>query len=503
MRGGDGRRGLYAPAEMARLIAPQSVVVVGVSERPNAFGSRTVANMKAFDGRLYQINAKHSELAGRPCYPNITALPETPDCVVIATPREAVESIALECAARGVGAILVFAAGFAETGKPEHVALQKRLLAIAQDAKMRMVGPNTIGLVNYAIGAGLTFSAMPDRRPLKPHAIGIVSQSGSLGFSLAQAVERGVSVSHVLSAGNSCDVDVADQVAYLAQDQSCSAMACLFEGMADPGRMLQAAELAWKSDKPLIMYKIATGKEGARAAMSHTGSLAGSEAAYAAGFARAGVIQVDKLEALVEATSFFAKAGAPRAQGTIVIATSGGATIIAADKAELHDVPLPQPGPEAAAVLAREVPEYGSTRNPCDVTAQVVSSSAGLAACADALLADPLYGVMVTSHAYAYEFGDEPAARLQPGGGGEREDRLQRLGAGMAWRPRLFRDRERPPSCAVPFDGSLFFGDRGLERARRAAPRRPERRAQDLGRGREARHGSPARRVARCVADRA
>jgi acyl-CoA synthetase (NDP forming) len=397
------RGGVYAREKMARLIAPQSVAVVGVSERANAFGSRTVANMKAFDGRLYQINAKHPELAGRPCYPSIAALPETPDCVVIATPREAVEPVARECAARGVGAILVFAAGFAETGKPEHVAMQQRLVAIAQDADMRLVGPNTIGIVNYRLGAGLTFSAMPDRRPLQPHSIGIVSQSGSLGFSLAQAVERGVSVSHVLTAGNSCDVDVADHVAYLAGDPDCRAIACLFEGMADPGRMLAAAELAWKADKPLIVYKIATGQEGARAAMSHTGSLAGSEAAYAAGFARAGVVQVDKLEALVEAAAFFAKAGAPKAAGAVVIATSGGATIIAADKAELHGVALPQPGPQAAEVLAREVPEYGSTRNPCDVTAQVISSGAALAACADALLADPLYGVMVTSHAYAYE----------------------------------------------------------------------------------------------------
>jgi acetate---CoA ligase (ADP-forming) len=297
----------------------------------------------------------------------------------------------------------VFAAGFAETGKPENAALQARLLAIARDADMRMVGPNAIGLVNYAVGAGLTFSAMPDRRPLRPNAIGIVSQSGSLGFSLAQAVERGVSVSHVLTAGNSCDVDVADQVAYLAQDPNCRTIACLFEGMADPARMLQAAELAWRADKPLVIYKIAVGKEGARAAMSHTGSLAGSEEAYAAGFARVGVVQVDKLEALIEAASFLAKAGKPKAPGAVVIATSGGATIIAADKAELHGVALPQPGPEAAAVLKREVPEYGSTRNPCDVTAQVIGSSAVLGACADALLADSSFGVMVTSHAYAYE----------------------------------------------------------------------------------------------------
>ena len=300
-------RPLYTRDEMVRLVAPRSVAVVGVSDRPNAFGSRVVANMKAFDGQLYQINAKYPELAGRPCYPSLDALPEAPDCVVIATAREAVEPIAEQCAARGVGAIIVLAAGYVETGKPEHVAAQARLVATAQGSGMRVVGPNTIGLVNYAVGAGLTFSAMPERRPLRPHAIGIVSQSGSLGFSMAQAVERGVSVSHVLTAGNSCDVDVADHVAYLVQDPHCRAISCLFEGMADPTRMLAAAELAWKADKPLIMYKIATGSEGARAALSHTGSLAGSEAAYAAAFARLGVVQVDKLEALVEAAAFFAE----------------------------------------------------------------------------------------------------------------------------------------------------------------------------------------------------
>ena len=401
--GGPGmRRAPYRPDEMARLIQPASVAVVGVSERETTFGSRVVANLRGFDGQTYLVNAKYPALGGRPCFPDVDALPETPDCVVIATGREAVEPIVAQCAARGVGAVIVLASGYAETAKPERVAAQSRLATMARAANMRLVGPNTIGLLNYVVGAGLTFSGMPDRAPLRPHAIGIVSQSGSIGFSLCQAVMRGVSVSHVLSAGNSCDVDVADHVAYLASDPSCRAIACVFEGMADPRRMIAAAELAWQADKPLVLYKMATGAEGARAALSHTGSLAGSEAAYRAAFARAGVVQVDTLEALVEATAFFAKAPAPQEYGVAVIATSGGATIMAADKAERHGVALPQPGPEAAAVLAARVPEYGSTRNPCDVTAQVITEPGGLLACTDALLADPAYGALVTSHAYAY-----------------------------------------------------------------------------------------------------
>lgn len=396
------RRTPYRPDQMARLIQPRSVAVVGVSEREAAFGNRVVANLGAFDGRTYLVNAKYPALGGRPCFPSVDALPETPDCVVIATGREAVEPIVTQCAARGVGAVIVLASGYAETAKPEHVAAQSRLAAIARAADMRLLGPNTIGLVNYAVGAGLTFSGMPDRAPLRPHAIGIVSQSGSIGFSLAQGMMRGVSVSHVLAAGNSCDVDVADHVAYLASDPACRAIACVFEGMAHPVRMIAAAELAWQADKPLVLYKMATGAAGAQAALSHTGSLAGSEAAYRAAFARAGVVQVDTLEALVEAAAFFAKAPAPRACGVAVIATSGGAAIMAADKAERHGVALPQPGPNAAAVLTARVPEYGSTRNPCDVTAQVITEPGGLLACTDALLADPAYGALVTSHAYAY-----------------------------------------------------------------------------------------------------
>ena len=388
---------------MARLIAPRSVAVIGVSERMAGFGSRVMANLAAFDGAVYQVNAKYATLAGRPCYPSLDALPEVPDCVVIATQRDAVEPLVAHCAASGVGAVVLFAAGYAETAKPDNIAAQARLTALARAADIRLVGPNTIGLVNYATGAGLTFSGMPARTPLKPHAVGIVSQSGSLGFSLAQGIMRGVSVSHVLTAGNSADVDVADHVAYLAQDPACRAIACLFEGMADPGRMIAAAEQAWRADKPLVMYKMATGTEGARAALSHTGSLAGSEEAYRAAFARCGVIQVDKLEALLEAAAFFAKAPPPAARGVAVVATSGGATIMAADKAELHGVALPQPASQAAAILAHWVPEYGSSRNPCDVTAQVITDPGALVACTDALLADPAYGALVTSHAYAYE----------------------------------------------------------------------------------------------------
>ena len=147
---------------------------------------------------------------------------------------------------------------------------------------------------------------------------------------------------------------------------------------------------------------MATGEEGAAAAMSHTGSLAGSHASYRAVFQRAGAIVVDDFEALMETAAFFAKAPPPKARGAAVVAASGGAAIMATDRAEQHGVAMPQPSPEVKAILESRVPEFGSTRNPCDVTAQVLADPESLGICASALLGDPQYGVLVSPLTYGY-----------------------------------------------------------------------------------------------------
>lgn len=405
----SGARAVYRHDALRRALAPQSVALVGATTRAGAFGDRVVQNLAAYTGRLHLINARYERIGDRPCYPNIAALPEVPDCAVITVARDAVEGVLEECIAAGVGGAIVFASGYAETGKADRAKQQQRLGDRAREAGIKLIGPNTLGVANYVTGAGLTFSSMPRQGALGPGAVGIISQSGALGFALSQAAERGVPVSHVLTSGNSCDVDVADYVAYLADDPACRSIALLFEGMATPLRLIEAAEIAWAADKPVVVYKIATGSEGAKAALSHTGSLAGAEAAYEAAFARAGIVSVDKLEALIETASFFAKAPPPRGPGVAVVATSGGAAIMAADKAELHGVPLPQPSAETLKVLGSHIPEFGSPRNPCDVTAQVLTEPESLRACAGALLAEPQYAVLVSPQAYAYEAA---AARL-------------------------------------------------------------------------------------------
>ena len=396
-------RPLYRHADLERLLNPASIAVIGASPRPGAFGQRLLQNLSRFSGRVYPINAKYDRINDLPCFPDLASLPEVPDCVVIAAAREQVEPLMRECGRLRVGGVVLFASGYAETGKPERIAEQQELVRIARECGVPLVGPNCIGVVNYASGAVITFSGAPHANDQASSSIGLVSQSGALGFAMSQAMEHGVSFSHVLTCGNSADVDVADYVAFLAQDDACTSIAFLFEGMSEPLRLIQAAEIAQAANKPLIVYKIATGEQGAAAAMSHTGSLAGSREAYQAAFERAGIIEVDEFSKLVETSAFFAKAGAPQSDGVAVVSTSGGAAIMAADTAEIHGVALPQPTQDTSVVLQANIPEYGSARNPCDITAQVLSDPESFAACVEALLADPTYGVLVVPFVFSYD----------------------------------------------------------------------------------------------------
>jgi acetate---CoA ligase (ADP-forming) len=398
-------RSLYRAQDLARTFAPRSIAVVGVSTNPSGFGSTTYTNIVVkggFAGKVYMVNSRYERIGDSPCYPSISALPEAPDCVFVAVPRQAAEAVLTDCAKSGVGGAVIFSSGFAETGVAEWVAQQHRILSLGREANMRIVGPNCVGFMNYGLGLIGTFATASFEGAPRSNAIGLVSQSGAIGAALVQAMEHGVSFSHLLTCGNASDVDVADQVAYLAEDPLSKAIACVFEGMADPARFLEAAELCHRAGKPLVVHKLGTSERGAQAAVSHTGSVAGSQAAYRAAFERAGIVMVDDIETLIETCVFFAKAPPPTARGVAVAGLSGGACILVADKAEQHGVELPHPAPPTMEVLERLVPEYGSPGNPCDLTAQILSTQECLRECFDAMLADPQYGALVVPHTFAY-----------------------------------------------------------------------------------------------------
>jgi len=397
------KRSLYSANDLTRLINPNVVAVVGASETRGSFGERTLSNMAAFTGKVFAINPKYQNLLGRPCVPSLADLPESPDCVVLCVARPMVEGMIEAAAAVKAGGIIVYASGFAETAKPDRIQAQQRVVELARRTGVRVVGPNCVGLANTRSGAGLNF--MPDYAGMghRRGPIGIVSQSGALGYTVLQGMERGIGFSHYLAAGNSCDVDVSDFISYLAEDDDTRAIVCLLEGVKDGGRFLSAARKARDSGKALIVYKTGNSETSGKAAMSHTGTMVGSVVAYQTAFEEAGAIAVDDLEAVLETASFFAKTKAPtNGRGVGILSTSGGAAVICADKAEAHGVPLPALGANTATALHTVVPDFGSVANPSDLTAEVLKTSETFGFCLDAFLNDAGFSALVMPMIFAH-----------------------------------------------------------------------------------------------------
>lgn len=391
--------GTFKPRDaLERALAPRTIAVVGASNRPGSFGARTLDNLSGFDGEVLLVSRSTATLAQGRTYPSLSELPKVPDCVVLATPGGQTEALVTECATAGVGGVIVYASGFGEVGDSER---QDRITRLARRTGIAVFGPNCLGVANHTKKLVLSFADFTGGDAAVRRGVGVVSQSGAIGIALSQARRRGVAISHVLTFGNGCDVDTADLIAYLADEPACSAIACVFEGSSAPLRIVEAAALAATRDKIVVMYKTATGEQGAQAAMSHTGSLAGSDSAYRAVLRSAGVVLVDSLEALIETASFFSKAPPPRAKGAAIVSSSGGTGIMATDKAEERGIPLPQPNAATLAVLQQHIPSFGSTRNPCDLTAQVLGSPGSLAACCEAFAMSDDYGALVTTHPWA------------------------------------------------------------------------------------------------------
>jgi acetate---CoA ligase (ADP-forming) len=396
-------RALYHRDDLRRLIDPHVVAIVGASETRGSFGERTLSNMSAFTGKVYAINPKYHTLLGRPSVPTLADMPETPDCVVLCVARPMVEGMIESAAAVKAGGVIVYASGFAETAKPDRVEAQQRLVRLARRTGVPVVGPNCVGLANTRSGAGLNF--MPDYAGMghRRGPIGIVSQSGALGYTVLQGMQRGVGFSHYLAAGNSCDVDVCDFISYLAEDDDTKSIICLLEGVKDGDRFLGAARKARDAGKALVVYKTGNSETSSKAAMSHTGTMVGSVVAYKTAFEDTGAIAIDDLEAVLETASFFAKTKAPTGgRGVGILSTSGGAAVICADKAEAHGVLLPALEDKTASALHEVVPDFGSVANPSDLTAEVLKTSETFGFCLDAFLTDSSFSALVMPMIFAH-----------------------------------------------------------------------------------------------------
>jgi acetyl-CoA synthetase len=343
-----------------------------------------------------------TEIAGVPCHPTLQVLPEVPDLVIVALAAAQVEAVVTDCARLGVGTVVIYGAGYAETQSAEGHAAQARLGAIGRAAGMRVVGPNCAGYALLRNGLLAGFPEFPHRQG-GARGVALVAQSGALGLALSQAAERGVALTHVLTSGNSCDVDVADYLAALAEEEDCAAVALVWEGLEDERRLVSAGRHAAARRLPVAACRLGLSPLGAEQALVHTGSVATPPAQFPSLCAEAGFVPVTRIEALMETACFLAKAPPrPLATGVAIVSGSGGTAILAADAADRHSVPLPRPAAATVDALCAVLPAFAAPRNPCDATAQVTANPAILRGMVEALLADPGIGALVCPSGKAY-----------------------------------------------------------------------------------------------------
>ena len=368
-----------SPSSLRPLFQPRSIAFLGASERPNTPASRGLRNClrHGFRGGLYPVNPKYAELFGVRCHASLAALPEVPELVMIGLGAEATLAAVAECAAAGVGVVVVCSAGWEEQGA-EGQARANRLRALITGSPMRLLGPNCLGAGNPALGLSLGYnSSFESMRHERPGRVALVTQSGAMmGGLLLNAEDTGAGVGLYAHVGNAMDIGMEEIVEHLVDDPGIDVIALMIEGLRQPQRFVAAARRAREAGKPLVVFKAGTSELGSRAVLSHTGALAGSDHVFSAVCREQGILRVQECEDLMPAaallTSWRHKAAVGDG-GLLVFTLSGGAASILADECTTARVPLPPLSAPTLARLQALLPPYVKAENPLDVGGAVFS----------------------------------------------------------------------------------------------------------------------------------
>jgi acyl-CoA synthetase (NDP forming) len=408
------------PRERLRAaLEPRSVAVVGASENPNKIGGRPLLYLSKFGyrGKVYPVNPKREEAQGFRVYPSLAALPEAPDVAIVAVPGElAVEAVA-ECARIGTRVAVVMSSGFGETGTRAGLEGEQRMRESARAARMRVVGPNSQGLANFASGAVLSFSTMFLEAPPLDGPIGIVSQSGGMSvapYGLLRA--RGLGVRHVHATGNDCDVSAAELASLVAEDAGVKLLLLYLESVRDAAALAEMAQAARSRALPVIALKAGRTAAGQEAARSHTGALANEDRVVDAFFEQHGIWRAQDMRGLVSAAELYLKGWRPQGRRLVAVSNSGAVCVMTADAASAAGMPIAMLAPATREQLGAILPTFATTTNPIDITAALLSNSRLLGDILPVLARDPaadafLIGIPVAGQGYDVEsFARDTAA---------------------------------------------------------------------------------------------
>jgi acetyltransferase len=344
--------------------APRSVALIGASERPGSVGRTLLWNLigSPFGGTVFPINPKRPNVLGIKAWPSVRELPEPVDLAVVATPATSVPAVLRECAQAHVPAALILSAGFKETG-PEGARLEQEVLEIARAARMRVIGPNCLGVMRPPSGLNATFAGAMAR----PGSVAFVSQSGALLTAILDwSLQEAVGFSAFISIGSMLDVGWGDLIDYLGDDPRTRSILLYMESIGDARAFLSAArEVALQ--KPIIVIKAGRTEQAARAAASHTGTLVGSDEVLTAAFRRAGVLRVDSVADLFYMAGALARQPRPAGRRLTVVTNAGGPGVLATDALITGGGALAQLSDKTLSALNGFLPPPWSHGNPVDV----------------------------------------------------------------------------------------------------------------------------------------
>ncbi|MGE3936259.1 MAG: acetate--CoA ligase family protein [Rhodospirillaceae bacterium] len=386
-----------------RLIRPRSIAIVGASADPARLTGRPLGYLlkHGFAGDVWPVNPRATEIAGLPCFPDIAMLPAAPDVGLVLVGADRAEAAVRDLAERGAAAAIVLAGGYGESGAAGR-AREAALKAAA--GSMRLLGPNTIGLVNVVDRITLSASGALEIGAMPAGRVSVVSQSGGiLGALLSRAADRGIGLARLVATGNEADIDTSEMIAHLAGDDATGVIVVYMEGLRRPDAFRAAAQSCAEAGKKLVVYKVGRSAAGARAATTHTGALAGEAKVYDALFRQCGAIRAETFADLLDVPAALAAGRRMTGDRVAILTTTGGAATLVADACGAAGLDLSDPDAATAARLATltgTAPEEAA-HNPVDLTLAGLKPDLMRDAVA-ALLDSPAYdGVVVVAGASA------------------------------------------------------------------------------------------------------
>lgn len=378
------------PSDLTPFFEPNGVAIIGASANPRKLSHGILRNLvnSTYAGGVYPVNPNESEILGKPCFKDISAVPDPVDLAVMIVPAPATPEILTACGERGIRGVIIISGGFKEVGT-SGLDLEQQCLDIAHQYKMRLIGPNCVGAMNLINGLNTTFiSGTP-----AVGGIGFLSQSGAICGGVVDFVHgKKVGFSHFLSLGNEADVTETDIIEYLGEDPHTRVIAAYVEEIRDGRRFLEVARKV-SPKKPIVLLKAGRSSAGARAISSHTGSLAGSMMAYRAAFKQAGVIEVLNFSELFDVALAFSTQPLPAGTRAAILTNAGGPTAIASDSLSTHGFSLGDLSDSTRALFRQHLNPAAQVNNPVDMLGGAEPQDYALAV--KAALDDPQIDVVI------------------------------------------------------------------------------------------------------------